>query len=148
MLKSFFIWWHHITRPHCEQCVIENEDNFQKSLYCNSCESLKSENNFLREQNRILLDKLVNPSVPSEPIVNDETLKPLTNYRKPFSVIRQELEKADKLEAARRDKEILEKVAAKPDTTVSPIVDEDGKIDPKKVEAELENLDKEIVANG
>lgn len=137
-------WFHRLFNPHCLHCIELDEDKFQKSLYCQSCESLKNENAYLREQNKLLLDKIVNPTIPSEPVINTDDLQPIQPMRKPFSVIRNELERADRLKAKEIDDRLKQQIA-KPDT--SPITNDEGVVDISKVTKELENIDKEI-ANG
>ncbi len=133
-------WFHRLLNPHCQHCIELDEDNFQKSKFCNTCESLKNENAFLRDQVKTLMDSILHPSVPIEAVVNTEDIKPLNNPRKPFSVIRNVLESADRLKAKQRDEQLL-KVAAKPD---SAITNDEGKVDINKVAEELNNIDKEI----
>lgn len=141
-------WIHRLFNPHCPTCMEEDrikleleQERYHRDNECDSCKSLSSENAFLREQVRELQDHILHPSIPNEPIVADDTLKPVTNYRKPFSAIRKELEQADKLKAKVRDEQLI-KEAAKPD--INPITDDEGKVDPAKIIAELESMDKEI----
>ena len=134
-------WIHRLFNPHCIHCIEQEEDKFQKSTFCSSCESLKNENNFLRQQNKLLLDKIINPNVSIEPTINTDDLKPLKSY-KPFSVIRNELETKDRELARVRDEQLIKNKAAKPDP--SPIANDEGKVDIDLVNKELETMNQEI----
>jgi hypothetical protein len=136
-------WFHKLFNPHCIHCIELDEDKFQKSLFCNSCESLKSENVFLREQNKQLLDKLINPIQSIEKETNTDDLKPIYPVREPFSVIRNRLEREDRELAKQKDIQLI-KNAAKSDNGSS-ITNDEGKIDLIKVREELANIDKEIM---
>lgn len=136
-------WFHRLFNPHCPICIEENRIKLEQNNTCKTCDVLREENLFLKGQVQELQNHILHPSIPTEPIVNTEELKPITNYRKPFSVIRQELEAADKLKAKELNERIIKEQAAKPDTS-SPIVNDEGKIDPKLVEQELNNIDQEI----
>lgn len=123
-------WIHRLFNPHCPHCIQEDD----------------REINFLRQQIKDLQNYILHPSVPIEPIVNTDDLKPLQSSRKPFSIIRNELEQADRLKAKQLDEQILANAAAKAD--VSPIVNDEGKVDPKLVEKELEAMNQEIKQHG
>lgn len=146
-------WIHRLFNPHCPVCIEEDRIRLEVELEkytsdntCNTCESLKSENTFLRQQVKDLQDHILHPSIPSEPVINTDELKAIRPLHKPFSIIRSELETADRLKAKQIDEQ-LKQQAAKSDV-ISSIVNDEGKIDSNLVEKELENMNREIKANG
>ena len=89
-------WFHHLFNPHCPECKLEKED----SKICASCESLKSEIAYLRAENQKLIDRLTESS--KEEIRVEEPQVPVIPQmlRRPWGVVRQELEKAERNKAA------------------------------------------------
>lgn len=137
---------HRLLHPHCVECIIEAKEKFEELTYCNTCESLKNENVFLRQQIKDLQDHILHPSIPIESNINIDELKPIQPLRKPFSVIRNELEQADRQKAKQIDEQLLKNAAAKVDP--NPIVDSEGKVDINLVNKELEQMNQEIKQHG
>lgn len=146
-------WIHCLFNPHCLICSEEDRIRLEVELEkkhidnsCFTCEVLKNENVFLKQQVKDLQDHILHPSIPVEPTINTDELKPLNPLRESFSVIRSRLEKEDRLKAKQMDEQLLANKAAKIDP--SPIVNDEGKVDINLVEKELENMNKEIAQNG
>lgn len=157
-------FFHRLFNPHCPDCIYEIQRQFERdtllkadelskeieltefNLKCNTCESLKSENVFLRQQVKDLQDHILHPSVPIEPTINTDDLKPIHAVREPFSIIRSRLEQADRQKAKLIDEQLLATAAAKVDS--SPIVNDEGKVDSKLVEQELANMNQELKQHG
>ena len=100
-------WFHRFFNPHCEHCVTEREE----SRVCNSCDILKMENERLRIENAKLLDRILTPVVPHEPIPTTNDKVPIMPKTLPWNVRRQTLEAED------REKARLMKSAPQPITT-------------------------------
>lgn len=88
-------FFHELLHPHCEHCTMESEIKLsieRESRRCDSCESLRMQVAILNEQNKNLIDKIVNPY--PQPIVNVDTVlqKPIHRGPIPFSAIRKHLE--------------------------------------------------------
>lgn len=105
---------HHLWNPHCKECRDEASEN----KVCRSCEILERELAIVREENRRLLEKLLEPEpVPiKEESLTQEKFK-LPNVV-PWSVKRQLLQQED------RNKARAMKEAPKPDMTPSKDVEE------------------------
>lgn len=116
--------------PHCEHCIqLKREEMEQKELdreinaICQSCENLKLQ---LGQANN-LINKLVNNLIEPETKEVIQDTKPqqvIQTHRKPFSVIRNELETASRLKAQEiaASKKANES-AAKPDAIISESVE-------------------------
>lgn len=73
MIKSFLMWWHHISDPHCPECI--------HSVECKSCETLKLQLEIANESNKRLLDTILEFTKPrmeevSKTPVELESIKP------------------------------------------------------------------------
>ena len=91
-----FKWlFHSLFNPHCQQCRAEIEAD----LICNDCEYLKQQISLLQQERDKLLSQILDK--PAESIEQSENPQPLNTSRFiPFSVKRQELEHASRIEAA------------------------------------------------
>jgi len=100
-------WLHKLLNPHCPDCKLDSQDE----MICPSCEILKEEINFLRAENRKLID-----SITAKPEAEPERLKapvPVTVPKVlPWSIKRQMLEQQD------REKAMAARKAAKPDMNI------------------------------
>lgn len=62
-----FNWLHHLLNPHCDHCLAEHD----KEQFCKSCDILKMELAIVREQNKQLLDTILDftkPKVEETPV--------------------------------------------------------------------------------
>lgn len=119
-------WLHHVLNPHCPDCKLEKEE----SRICNSCETLKYENERLRADNDRLLARILEKPV-TEPTVREAPV-PLTRPTSGLSwPMRRQM-----LEAEDRKKAQILASAPKPDSSVADL------------EAELGVVEKERESNG
>jgi hypothetical protein len=94
-----FKFFHKLFNPHCPDCAEQEREN----RICASCETLKTENARLSNENlrllEVLLRKASGQDIESEG--STETLRPLpvTNKHIPWNVRRQMLEAEDKARA-------------------------------------------------
>ena len=131
-MNSFIKFWHELFNPHCQHCLtLKREELEQKeldreiSLVCAGCEIAKIELAKAHE----LINKLTTLKEEVVPLVNQEQPKILNrNTHKPWSVIRQQLERESR-EEARRIKEKSLESAALPDDKI--------KVENEKLENEL-----------
>ncbi len=102
--------------PHCSHCLEQVEierELLREQNRCNSCESLQMQLAELRQHNKELLERLLNPNGNVAPIVNTENLKPIQRGRTPFHLIRKTLEQESRAKAAAMQN------AAQPDKVVN-----------------------------
>jgi hypothetical protein len=109
-------WFHKLLHPHCADCAKQEEAKLERereSRVCNTCEVLRLQNAQLIEERDRLLDRLLNPSVPTEEKADTKEINPILPKRFiPFSVRRQILEAEDRHKA-----ELLRKNAHNPTIT-------------------------------
>lgn len=129
-------WFHRLFNPHCIHCA----DELDASKYNESVEILKSELEFLRQENRELRSYIMKSSMPVEPIVDTNELKQIkTSTTIPWNVRRQQLERDDRIKANIKDNQLIQQ-AAKPDINVTEEV--------IAIEKELESMESKETVNG
>ena len=126
-----FKWFHHLINPHCEQCRAEKEIAREIRMIeqeCKSCDTLRTLLAAERENNRRLLDLIVEQNTPKvemrEPV---RDLKPITPMRVPWRVRQQMLEAEDRVTAQRMknlEEEVLEK--KEPENATEPVLQGQG----------------------
>ena len=103
-----FQWLHHLLNPHCEHCLLIE----QEKRICLSCETLRTqlaEANYEKKQllNRLLSQPLATEQVTKQSLgfeVESES-KPLPSKRLPWPAQRARLEEEDRLKKLQLDNE-------------------------------------------
>lgn len=93
-----FNFFHRLFNPHCEHCREKEE----LDAHCETCEVLKQELAFLRQERNILLDKLLNKDIVDQSAdkeVDLENFKSLRPTHVPWAVRKQMLENEDRQQA-------------------------------------------------
>lgn len=90
-MTNFF---HKLFNPHCPHCIDEAREN----RICGSCEILQLENERLRHEVQVLLDRILERPI-VEPIIKQENLKPIMPQHIPFRVRKQMLESESREQA-------------------------------------------------
>jgi hypothetical protein len=145
-------FFHELFKPHCEHCATERrlereeqkeqaklqfqleQQEFEASKYCSSCETLARENDRLVRENERLLDSLLTkPAEAATKQMDVRDLKPIQTSRQPFmpSAVRRQMLETESRHAAK-----LAKDAPKPD-----VIDKDVEL--QELETELDNVRKE-----
>lgn len=94
-------WWHHLTNPHCSECLQEGLD----SKVCLSCETLKQQLDIANQTNMQLIEKITH--VPAAPVITENEVlpKPLGRRFIPHAVKREMMMREDQKTATlMRDK--------------------------------------------
>jgi len=88
-LSKFF---HHLFNPHCPDCKDEHEE----SIICESCEILKKELAIAHQENKRLIDSMLEKP---EIEINKEPVQITRPHTLPWKVKQQILEKEDRVKA-------------------------------------------------
>lgn len=90
---SLATWLHHLMNPHCPDC--------QHDKVCQSCETLREQLAFERDEKKKLLDSILEASKPKDDktVADPSTYKPVKPTFVPWNVRRQMLEAEDREKA-------------------------------------------------